>query len=98
MSAKIDNRRPDRVAKRISEYDREAVPAADTEPPATTGALAEELGVDRDQLLRYARHHPNPTSAALLGWAGADPALADDVDAWLDEYGRTAADRWGAGE
>ena len=94
MSAKIDNRRPEEVAQYLSEAAGEPV---DDEPrePTNTGALAEALGVDRERLLRWVRNHPEPTAAVVLGWAGADPALADDVEAWLDEYGRTAADRWG---
>lgn len=94
MSAKRDNRRPDDVAQYIKEASGEAAPREETEPPANTGAIAEALGVDRERLLRWVRNHPEPTAAVVLGWAGADPALADDVEAWLDEYGRTAADRW----
>ena len=94
MSAKIDNRRPEHVAQYIKEAAGEAASADETREPTSTGPIADELGVDRDQLLRYVRNHPNPTAGYLLGWAGADPDLADDVEAWLDAYGRTAADRW----
>ena len=94
MSTNIDKRRPEHVAQYLNEAAGEPVDAEETREPTNTGAIAEALGVDRDQLLRYARDHPNPTAAYILGWAGADPALADDVEAWLDAYGRTAADRW----
>lgn len=98
MSTNIDKRRPEHVAQYIKEAAGE--PVGDEEPrePTNTGAIAEALGVDREQLLRYARDHPNPTAAYILGWAGADPALGEEVDAWLDAYGRTAADRWEVSE
>ena len=92
MSADIDKRRPDHVGQYINQASGET-PNAEPEPPAGTDRIAESLGVDRDRLLRYVRNHPNPTAGYLLGWAGADPALDDDVEAWLEEYG-SAADRW----
>jgi hypothetical protein len=93
MSTTRDNRRPDHVAQYLTEATGEAAPREETEPPTNTGAVAEALGVDRDQLLRYVRDHPNPTAAYILGWAGAEPDLREDVAEWLEEYG-TAADRW----
>jgi len=94
MSSRLDKRRPEHVAQYLSEAAGEAPAVEETREPTNTGAIAEALGVDRERLLRWVRNHPEPTAAVVLGWAGADPALADDVEAWLDEYGRTAADRW----
>jgi hypothetical protein len=94
MSTKRDNRRPDHVAQILTESAGSSTPAEETRAPANTGAVAEALGVGRDELLRYVREHPNPTAGYILGWAGADPDHADDVEAWLDAHGRTAADRW----
>lgn len=94
MSVQKDDRRPERIARYLSEADGEALGVEETREPTNTGAIAEALGVDREHLLRWVRTHPAPTAAIILGWAGADPGLLDDVEAWLDEHGRTAADRW----
>jgi transcriptional regulator with XRE-family HTH domain len=93
MSIQKDDRRPEHVAQYISEASGEAAPAVETEPPANTKTLAEALGVDRDRLLRFVRDHPNPTAGYVLGWAGAEPDLREDVAEWLEAYG-SAADRW----
>jgi hypothetical protein len=86
-----DNRHPEHVTRYVATADRAVERQRE---PANTDAVAEKLGVRPDRLRRWVRMHPEPTAAVVLGWAGADPALADEVEAWLDEHGRTAADRW----
>lgn len=63
-------------------------PGANRTP--TTHQLAAELGVDAALLDEFVSHHPNPTTAIVLGWvnrfADADPSRhGSDVEVWLDE-------------
>jgi hypothetical protein len=48
---------------------------SDSAPDART--LAEELGVDGELLVAFARSHPDPTVDAVIAWADAD---ADTID------------------
>jgi hypothetical protein len=59
-----------------------------TDPP-TVHAIAARLDVDAELLDRFVDEHPNPTAPVVLGWAHADPAHRDAVEAFLDDHGRT---------
>ena len=61
---------------------------AATNRTPTTHQLAAELGVDASLLDDFVSHHPNPTTAIVLGWVNrhtdAPPDRhAADVEAWL---------------